>query len=140
MKGRRYRTDNRDAIVNWFMAHEGAPISVAALKARLEAEGRGMSIATLYRNLALLSDDGWLTRTGDAVLGSDVYVYRKGPDGFMLHCLGCGKMESHHCSQAEALWRHIAESHHFLIDRQQVIIRGYCRECQDKHRSQTTTF
>ncbi|MDU7506294.1 MAG: transcriptional repressor, partial [Clostridia bacterium] len=68
MKGRRYRTDNRDAIVNWFVTHEGEAISVAALKAQLEAEGRGMSIATLYRNLALLSDDGWLTRTGDAVL------------------------------------------------------------------------
>ncbi|MFM9413366.1 Fur family transcriptional regulator [Peptococcus simiae] len=130
MKGKRYQTGHRSAIIAWFERHQDQAVTAAQLKEALDAKGQGISVATLYRNLSLLASDGWLTRTSDPAISSDLYVYQPRPDGFMLHCLSCGKTETHHCHQAEALWRHIADDHDFLIDTQQLIIRGYCADCQ----------
>lgn len=129
---RRYNTPNRDAIESWFKTHEGHPITIGELKTDLVAQGVKIATATLYRNIAQLQKEGFLIRTIEPGHHGTRYVYRTNRDGCAMRCKRCGKNYKLQCEQMEALYEHVAQKHHFVIDNDDMVLLGYCVDCKEQ--------
>jgi Fur family ferric uptake transcriptional regulator len=109
--------------------------SAQQLHARLRADGDGVGLATVYRTLQQLADDGDVDvlRTADGEA-----VYRRCNSGRHHHhlvCRSCGRTVELDAAAVERWARRIGEEHGFSDVDHVVELFGTCRECArtDRH-------
>jgi Fur family ferric uptake transcriptional regulator len=93
-----------------------------------------VGIATVYRTLALLAEQGFLTATqfGDGAVRYEILDPSEEHRHHHLICLGCGSIEGF---AEDLMWEveeRIRQAEGFFITDHQVKFFGYCRKCQDK--------
>jgi Fur family ferric uptake transcriptional regulator len=103
--------------------------SAQQLHARLRADGDGVGLATVYRTLQQLADDGDVDvlRTSDGEA-----VYRRCSTGRHHHhlvCRFCGRTVELDAAAVERWARRIGEEHGFRDLDHVVELFGTCREC-----------
>lgn len=130
----KYSTKHRRKIKEFFKDNSHQNYTVAETRSQLNQEGYSIGIATLYRQLAALNKEGYLSRVQDG--GVDRYYYSARQEDchqhYHLKCLGCGRLIHLDCSFLEGLEDHMLEHHNFIISRGESTLYGRCSQCEGR--------
>ena len=97
----------------------------------LRAEGRGVGIASVYRILDLLADQGFVQRVeiGDAITRFEP-AYAGGDHHHHLVCNSCGKVEAFEDEGLEHALRQVERKTGYTTAGHDVLLRGDCQDCR----------
>jgi Fur family transcriptional regulator, ferric uptake regulator len=124
-------TTQRLAVLRVFEANERKYWNAEDVYRQATADRQHIGRATVYRTLAQLADVGILVRSVlDADSGVAFYKLHGTRHHDLLVCLGCDQVQEFVDDALEARTRRLAESHDFMLRRYQLMIYGYCADCQ----------
>lgn len=129
-----YTTKQQQAVLHCLERH-AAPMSAADLAEVLRADGSPVGLATIYRQLDKLEQQGRIHRVNTE--GGAVYQYCSHDghrDCFLLKCLDCGRILHLDCAKLRTLYRHFEDHHHFLIDPRATVFSGWCDQCANRRK------
>jgi Fur family peroxide stress response transcriptional regulator len=126
-------TSHRLALLRLLACSEGHP-SAAQLYERLRVQFPTVSLATIYKTLALLKDEGEVLEI-DLRSDSRYDGYKPYPHPHLV-CTHCGQiMDGDLALPVSGLNQQIAEEYGFLVQRQHLLFYGICSECQASARN-----
>jgi len=123
-------TQQRDAI-RQVLLNAGRPLSTQEVLAMAHRKVSGLGIATVYRNLKSLQEEGWIVAVD---LPSQPPRWEVAPESHHHHflCNTCDKLyEIHACP--EGLQRLLPEG--YILEEHNILLRGQCDGCGGKARS-----
>ena len=112
------------------LARQTCCVSVQELHGALDASGRSVGIASVYRVLDTLSELRLVQRVD---VGDGVARYEPaGPDGHHHHvvCGDCGKVEPFTDSSLEQAIELASSRLGYAVDAHEVVLRGECGDCR----------
>jgi Fur family transcriptional regulator, ferric uptake regulator len=126
------RSRQRDAIARTFFLM-GGHVPVESLVEAVRREQPGVSVATVYRTMKLLSECGLAVPRdfGDGRARYEPAHHRHAHSHDHLICTGCGEIAEFESPQIEALQRRLARRHGFEVERRHVELYGRCGACRD---------
>ncbi|MDL2217156.1 transcriptional repressor [Christensenellaceae bacterium OttesenSCG-928-M15] len=131
MKGA-YNTKQKGA-VRLCLMKASAAMTAENLRQRLVEEGMSIGLATIYRQLEKLVEEGVVVRRALYDGNSAGYQYIGEPEAHHAHahlvCLVCGQMEHVDCAFANQFTVHMLNDHNFHVDRMKTLFYGYCEAC-----------
>lgn len=128
-----YQTKQQQAVLQCLRERAEECLSAGDLSDYLRQEGFSVGLATVYRQLDKLTQQGLAHK----VTTEDGALYQYCPqaghphDCFLLRCEGCGRMVHLDCSHLEEVCRHLSAEHHFQIDPRRTVLTGLCQRCQE---------
>lgn len=106
--------------------------TIGDLKKSFGRRGVAVGETTIYRTVSELARRGEIIKTlGDN--NEATYEYLKpctNHNHFYLKCDNCGEKIHADCGCVNRLSQHIDRSHHFVINQDNLLIRGTCARCQ----------
>ena len=131
LRSRGFRvTPQREMIVE-AIAHHGNHINAEEVFARIREHTHAVNIATVYRTLDLLVEQGLASRI-DLGKGQVVYAtYQHGPH-IHLVCRQCGQIIDADQNLLLALNEQLTAEYQFAADLQHISVLGLCNDCQVK--------
>ena len=98
---------------------------------RLRADGRRVGIASVYRILDLLADQGFVQRVeiGDAITRFEP-AHAGGDHHHHLVCNSCGKVEAFEDEGLEHALRQVERKTGYTTAGHDVLLRGACQDCR----------
>lgn len=131
-----YNTKQKEHILNLLIENSSVHTTAGDIANYLRKQGTPVGIATIYRYLDQLAEDGIIRKyTIDNKTGA-CYQYMgeksKCREHFHLKCLKCEKLFHVECSYLSELDKHILSHHEFTIDHTKTVLYGYCKECSEK--------
>ena len=129
LRQRGYRvTPQREMIVE-IVAHSGCHMSAEEVFEQVQARTRAINLATVYRTLELLVEEGLASR---ADLGGGRVVYATAEHGPHIHlvCRQCGRVADIDANRFETLFQHIESKYEFVCCPHHFAIYGLCVDCQ----------
>ncbi|WFR56745.1 transcriptional repressor [Anaerocolumna sp. AGMB13025] len=131
-----YRTKSRDRILMFFKNHKEQTVSAARLHEYLQEQDNKVNLATIYRNLDRMTEDGVLIKYMDSQEDKAVYQYIGDNDNCHEHlhmkCMKCGKVTHLECSFMKEIMEHLQLQHKFALQCRKSILYGLCDNCIDK--------
>jgi len=91
-----------------------------------------IGIATVYRTLSLLEENGLVSSISLGIQGKKFEIANK-PHHDHLICTECGKIVEFENDEIEKLQEKIAQKNGFVLTDHLMQLYGVCRECQNKH-------
>lgn len=133
-----YRTKSKGYIMEFFQSHMEQIVSAADIHGYLEENGKQVNLATVYRNLDKMTEEGVLLKYKTAKDEHAVYQYTGGRDTchehLHLQCARCGKVIHLECGFMKDITEHLLEHHGFALECSNSVLYGLCRECRlEKH-------
>jgi len=111
------------------IAHGGHHIHAEEVFANVQQRTRAMNIATVYRTLDLLVEQGLASRI-DLGEGRVIYAtYQHGPH-IHLVCRQCGQVTDANQDLLSTLNRQLQSEYQFAADLQHISVLGLCHDCQ----------
>jgi len=129
LRRRGYRiTPQREMIVE-VIAHSSRHMTAEEVFAEVQTRTRAVNVATVYRTLDLLVEEGLASR---ANLGGGRVVYATAEHGPHVHlvCRHCGYVIDADVASFESLFGHIQDQYGFACGPQHFAITGLCVGCQ----------
>jgi Fur family ferric uptake transcriptional regulator len=124
-------TVQRQSVIDWLAAQDGFT-SAQGIHAALRTSGSRIGLATVYRHLQALTDQGRV----DVIHGADgETIYRlcgdvaRGRHHHHLICRDCGRTEEIEGSQVERWAAKMADDHGFTSVDHTIEIFGVCAQC-----------
>jgi len=129
LRSRGYRiTPQREMIIE-AIAHGGHHINAEEVFANVQQRTRAMNIATVYRTLDLLVEQGLASRI-DLGKGRVIYAtYQHGPH-IHLVCRQCGQVTDANQDLLSSLNHQLQSVYQFAADLQHISVLGLCTDCQ----------
>lgn len=125
-------TKQRDAILRALTERSNHHFNTDELLAYLREQGLGIGIATVYRNLHLLEEEGLLIRLSAGTESAVRYQFM-GP-GIPLHahliCGQCGKILDQPIPQLKQVEQSLSAACGFVISDRQLTFYGTCKDCK----------
>lgn len=111
----------------------GSHVGAEELYRSLAGRSPRIGLATIYRTLQLLKDNGLIAERqfGDRWRR---YENSAGSHHDHLVCLGCGAVLEFHEAMIEDLQDRVARRHGFVPERHRLELYGYCRSCARERR------
>jgi Fur family ferric uptake transcriptional regulator len=131
LRTRGYRiTPQREMIVE-AIAHSGNHISAEQIFARIQKKSRTVNLATVYRTLELLVDEGLASHID---LGQGRVIYAAFQHGTHIHlvCRQCGRVIDADQNMLLSLNNQLNASYQFAADLQHISVLGVCNNCKVK--------
>ena len=124
-------TAQREAVLNTtrMLDHPSADEVYEAVCKKHSTISRG----TVYRNLAILSDEGKLRRIAGAS-GAARYDWRL-ENHYHLQCRHCGKLFDISMPYFDRLEERIPDDMGFVIEGHEIVFTGLCPDCKEKEPS-----
>jgi Fur family transcriptional regulator, ferric uptake regulator len=121
-------TPQREMIVE-AIAHQGNHINADELFALIQERTHSVNIATVYRTLDLLVDQGLASRID---LGEGRVIYATGQHGTHMHlvCRQCGQVTHADQELLAVLNQQLHSDYQFAADLQHISVLGLCKDCQ----------
>lgn len=129
-------TNQRIAVLNVFLEHEGAHLSVEEIYDFVKRENPEIGLATVYRTVQLLSelelidkvnlDDGYVRYEIGAMDGEKTHHHHH-----HLICLSCGNVFAFGEDMLDSLEEHISRTQGFKVVNHEVKLFGYCANCRE---------
>ena len=121
-------TPQREMIIET-IAHQGNHINAEEVFAQIQKRTQSVNIATVYRTLELLVEQGLASRID---LGEGRVVYATHQHGQHIHlvCRQCGRIidaDQHMLSEVNQQFQ---SDYRFAADLDHISVPGLCRECQ----------
>jgi Fur family ferric uptake transcriptional regulator len=131
LRSRGYRiTPQREMIIET-IAHNGHHIDAETVYSHIQERTHTINIATVYRTLDLLVEQGLASRI-DLGGGRVIYAtYQHGPH-IHLVCRQCGQVTDANQDLLSTLNRQLQSGYRFAADLQHISILGLCSTCQEK--------
>lgn len=129
---RHYSTSQQRSISSYLEAH---PDAFTAEEVHLALEEKSIGLATVYRALDRLCEEGVVMKVPSYEGRQARYRYvgtSKDPSQGCMVCLSCGRMSGIECEELEKFVEHISIDHDFKVDTRHTVLYGYCRECEEK--------
>lgn len=123
-------TPQREMIIE-AIAHGGQHISAEEILNQIRHRTRAVNIATVYRTLDLLVEQGLTSRID---LGEGRVIYATNQHGPHIHlvCRQCGRITDADQDLLSSLNCDLQSRYQFVADLQHISVLGLCRECQAK--------
>lgn len=123
------QSKKRDAMLTLLRGTGEHPSAEQVYRA-LQPDYPGLSLATVYRNLAQLCEQGLALRVG-AVNGQERYDGHTRPHSHFI-CNRCGRIaDLPQLSPGEGCVERLGVQYGFTADRCEFVIRGLCKDCED---------
>lgn len=127
----KYMTKQRKLLLDYLSEHTDETLSAGQIAEALT--GKEISASAIYRNLAVLEQEGKVKRSVKP--GSQEAYYRYADDehcrGHLhLNCLRCGKTVHLEETETESLAHQLAKNEGFVLDRTDTVLYGICADCQ----------
>ncbi|MCI8811094.1 MAG: transcriptional repressor [Oscillibacter sp.] len=125
-----YSTKQQQAILSGLERHGDTPVSALELAEELRQDGCQVSLATVYRQLEKLAENGQIHR----VEAENAALYRPCPaqeaqNCLLLRCSSCGRTEHLEYPQLQEFYQNLEEEHHFHVDPRRTVLTGLCALC-----------
>ena len=106
----------------------GTHLDAEELHRRLSSSRPRVALATVYRTLQLLRDNGL---AAESQFGERRHRYERAPEGHHDHlvCLACGRVLEFEEPAIEQLQARVARRHGFVALSHRLELYGYCRAC-----------
>jgi Fur family ferric uptake transcriptional regulator len=115
---------------------KGSHLDAMAIHERAAKARRGLSLATVYRALAALTDSGLVEqRYLDSDHSREYYEAARGPEHHHMTCLGCGEVIEFETRRIRQLRSELEAMKGWVLQRTCLCIEGYCPKCQDERRT-----
>jgi Fur family ferric uptake transcriptional regulator len=128
-----YKTKQKDAIIDFFAAHEGEHMTAADVVAYLRGAGAAVAASTVYRCLERLENEGVLRKYIIDETSAACWQYVREHEGcenhFHLKCTRCARLIHADCDFLEEMGEHIAAHHGFVVDGRKTVLYGLCADC-----------
>lgn len=126
-----YATRQHQAVLEALAHRQGQAHTAAALTQELHRDGARIGLATVYRQLEKLEQQGLVHKiqTEDGAFYQYCDQHAQGCECFLLRCERCGRIVHLDCSHLQALCRHLEAEHHFRIDPRRTVLTGRCDRC-----------
>ena len=126
-----YQTKQQQAVLNCIAGQQGAYFTAASLHQALQQQGCRVGMATIYRQLEKLEQEGRVHKIAGEEGALFQYCDRQEhQDCFLLKCEGCGRILHADCMRLAGLYQHLEEDHHFRINPRKTVFYGLCENCQ----------
>jgi len=130
-----YRTKNKDFIMNYLEQHGDHRISAQDLYDAMIKQNLSVNMATIYRHLERLSEDGSVLRIKSNADDRNYYQYVGShvncEDHLHMQCSECGRMFHLECRFMDDISDHLLTHHGFQINCQKSLLVGLCAQCQE---------
>ena len=129
-----YQTKQQQAVLQCLQHRSEECLSAADLSEELRRSGLTVGLATVYRQLDKLTQQGLVHK----VTTEEGALYQYCPqanhphDCFLLRCERCGRMVHLDCAHLEEVCHHLSAEHHFSIDPRRTVLAGICEQCQEE--------
>ena len=132
-----YKTKQRTDVIAYLEKQAGKHITAQKIAYDLSNSGKHIGMATIYRTLEKLVDDGLVNKyfISEADGACFEYIDKKNscchPNCFHLKCEKCGRLIHLDCHEMEHIIVHIKDEHGFSIDPLRTVFYGICDECKE---------
>lgn len=128
-----YNTKQKENLLSYLIKNKEKHTNVQEISAFLSAEGTPVGVATIYRQLDRLVEQGIVRKYAFDGKTCACYQYVEDEENcrshFHLKCLSCGRLIHLDCGHLADLTRHIEDEHGFAIDYSQTVFYGRCSDC-----------
>ena len=131
-----YHTRQGSELLQYLEASRGTYLTAAQIRAHFEAQGAPMGMATVYRHMEKLVQEG-LARKYTLDAGDSACYEYVGEDGrsecaahFHCKCERCGALIHLDCDELAAIREHLQSHHGFQWNAGRTVFYGLCRRCQ----------
>ncbi len=123
-------TPQREMIVQ-AIAHQGKHINADEVFALIQERTHSVNIATVYRTLDLLVEQGLASRID---LGEGRVIYAPNQHGTHMHlvCRQCGQVLDADQELLSVLDQQLQSGYQFAADLHHISVLGLCNDCQSK--------
>jgi Fur family ferric uptake transcriptional regulator len=131
LRSRGFRiTPQREMIIE-AIAHQGNHVNADELFALIQERTHAVNIATVYRTLELLVEQGLASRID---LGEGRVIYATYQHGSHIHlvCRQCGQVLDADQEMLSAFNQQLQSNYQFAADLQHISVLGLCSDCQTK--------
>jgi Fur family ferric uptake transcriptional regulator len=121
-------TPQREMIIQT-IAHSSSHMTAEEIFAEVQTRTQAINLATIYRTLDMLSDEGLVTGIN---LGEGRIVYATVNHGPHIHlvCRGCGHIMDADPQLLASVEEQLASEHNFKPDLNHISIFGLCSNCR----------
>lgn len=140
MEGKAKETRNtrqKKLIIDCLTLNGGTHLTAEEIYDRIRDTDQRISIATVYRNLRLLEEQGTVEKVYVADDSLSYYELSENDQPHSHHhlvCRKCGRIFDFEADLLESLEKMIEETKGFSIEDHRVIFYGVCRECREKEK------
>ncbi|MBU3805539.1 MAG: transcriptional repressor [Candidatus Fournierella pullistercoris] len=133
-----YRTRQGEELLQYLQSIPGQHCTVNDICLHFSSQGRSIGVATVYRHLERMVEQGMVHKyTVDAgTPACFVYKPESQQEGcgqsFHCKCDCCGALIHLECGQLEQLTAHLMEHHGFVINPMRTVLYGLCQSCRQK--------
>ena len=128
-----YKTRQKEAIMEYFIAREGQHVTAAGVVDYLRGQGQTIAPSTVERCLERLENEGVLRKyvidESSAACWQYIREHETCEHHFHLKCTRCGRLIHADCEFLSELDHHIAEHHGFRVDSRKTVLYGLCADC-----------
>ncbi len=132
-----YHTRQGEELMRYLEANRGVHVTAAQIRAHFEAAGSPLGMATVYRHMDRLVQDGLVRRYTLDVGDSACYEY-VGADAraecsahFHCKCERCGALIHMDCDELQAIREHLLDGHGFAWNAGKTVFYGVCARCRN---------
>ena len=113
------------------IAHSGHHINAEEVFTHVQERTRSVNIATVYRTLELLVEQGLASRID---LGKERVIYATYQHGPHIHlvCRQCGQVMDANQDMLSVINNQLQSEYQFAADLQHISVVGLCSDCQVK--------
>jgi Fur family ferric uptake transcriptional regulator len=121
-------TPQREMVIET-IAHQGNHINAEEVFAQIQKRTQSVNIATVYRTLELLVEQGLASRID---LGEGRVVYATHQHGQHIHlvCRQCGRIIDADQRMLSEVYQQFRADYHFTADLDHISVLGLCSDCQ----------
>jgi len=131
LRSQGFRITHQREIIIEAIAHSGNHINAEEVFSHVQNRTHSVNIATVYRTLELLVEQGLASRI-DLGEGKVIYAtYQHGPH-IHLVCRQCGQVTDADQNFLVAVNKRLSKSYQFAADLQHISILGLCSDCRVK--------
>lgn len=131
-----YTTKTRNMIMDFLEENKDMRFSAASVFEYLQGKQEQINLATVYRNLERLTEEGVLLRNKSAQEDCSLYQYvephKNCHEHLHLQCKSCGKIMHLECDFMKQIAAHLLEEHGFELDCKTSALSGICDSCRTR--------
>ena len=131
-----YKTKSKTQIMEYIREQKDNRFSAQQVYDYLRDEKTQINLATVYRNLDKLAEDGVLLRCKSMGANSVMYQYameeKDCHNHLHLQCRSCGKIIHLECDFMKEISEHLQKDHGFMVECEGSVLLGLCNDCKDK--------
>ena len=131
-----YKTKQR-AIILDFLKENSAHVTARDIATHLSEQGIHIGVATVYRSLDRLCEQGIIRKFVIDERSGACYQYVQDAEcneHFHLKCISCGALIHMNCDFLKKMEEHIFDDHGFVVSSGKTVIYGLCSACRGDNR------